>query len=91
MARQRSTRLTLTAAALATGAGALLGGCSSTNLDSIRSNPSPGIMTLSQSDEVVLNQMTITQDTNLRQLNEDLGRMWFYDRPSRMTPRPIPY
>lgn len=89
MSRQNHARRSLPFAILGAGVGALLCGCSTA--DSFRSNPTPELMTMSQSPDVVKNQMSYVNDTNLRQLNEDLGRMWFYDRPMRMMPRGAPY
>jgi len=84
----RSSR-TLSLAVVGAGVGALLAGCSTA--DSFRANPTPELQTMSQSKAVVDNQIAYVNDTNLRQLNEDLGRMWFFDRPMRMMPRGAPY
>jgi hypothetical protein len=67
----------VSAAALVT-----LGGCA---------DITPELDTMSQRPADVNNRMAITTDTNLRQLNEDLGRAFFFDRPMRTTPGPIPY
>ncbi|HBS27888.1 MAG TPA: hypothetical protein DEB06_00205 [Phycisphaerales bacterium] len=71
------------------GAAALLTGCS--QADQFRANPSPAEMTISQSDQDVANSLSYINDTNLRQFNEDLGRLMLFDRPSRMMNRATPY
>ncbi|MGP1346288.1 MAG: hypothetical protein ACTS3F_06435 [Phycisphaerales bacterium] len=75
-------------------AGLSLVGCSSGNQSrkrEFRSNPTPGLVTLSQSHDDVDNQLTVTNNTNVRMISEDFGRAWFMNRPSRLTPRPTPY
>lgn len=64
-----------------------LGGCSS----SVNSDPSPALDTLSQTDFEIHNALVLQRDTNFRMLWEDLGRIWMTDRPSRLSPKPIPY
>ena len=68
-------------------------GCSAqeSRLAAYRSNPTPELDTLAQQRDDMDNRMTVTNDTNLRMLNEDLGRMFFLDRPSMLTPKPVPY
>jgi ABC-type uncharacterized transport system auxiliary subunit len=56
-----------------------------------RMNPTPELQTLGQTRDDVDNRLTITNDTNFRALNEDIGRFFLMDRPSRLTPTPIPY
>lgn len=70
------------AALLSAGALITLGGCS---------DITPELDTLSQRPADVNNRIAITNDTNLRQLNQDLGRAFFFDRPMRTTPGPVPY
>ncbi len=60
-------------------------------LSSYRSNPSPELDTLSKSHDNIDNRLTIGSDTNFRMLNEDIGRALLLDRPSRLTPVPVPY
>ncbi|MBX3353337.1 MAG: hypothetical protein KF684_10445 [Phycisphaeraceae bacterium] len=60
-----------------------LGGC--------RADPTPELQTLSQRPADVNNRINIVEDTNWRMFNQDLGRAFFYDRPSRLTPGPVPY
>jgi len=81
-------RLALIIAGLAGGA-MLLGGCS--RADSYRWNPTPEIQTLHQTKDEVDNRIAVTNDTNFRNLNEDIGRFFLLDRPLRLSNRPIPY
>lgn len=72
-----------------------LSGCSSSNkLDAkakeLRGNPSPEVTTLYQRQSDVDNALTVTFDENLRMAKEDWGRVWLTDRPSRLTPEPVP-
>lgn len=94
--RCSARRFSPVALTLLLGAGAVsqLGGCylAGTNRwDSIRSNPSPNIRTLSQRPEDVSNAMTVTFDEDFRMFNEDLGRAFYTDRPSRLTKEPVPH
>jgi hypothetical protein len=56
----------------------------------LRSDPSPGMDTLFQREVDVDNAVAITNDTNLRMLNQDLGRLFLLERPSRLTPERLP-
>ena len=82
-----------TAAILATLAAAGLAGCSAqqSRLASYRSNPTPELDTLSQRHDDIDNRLTVTNDTNLRQLNEDIGKALLLDRPSRLSIKGVPY
>lgn len=71
-----------TGSVLALAALASLGGCA---------NLTPELDTLSQRPADIDNRIAITDDTNLRMLNQDLGRMFLLDRPTRLTPGPVPY
>lgn len=64
-------------------AAVVLGGC--------RTDPTPELQTLSQRPADVNNRINIVENTNWRMFNQDLGRAFFYDRPSRLTPGPVPY
>ncbi|MCA9312613.1 MAG: hypothetical protein KDA21_15470 [Phycisphaerales bacterium] len=84
------SRKTLTVALLAGGVLALAG-CNSGTTGKIYSDPTPALDTTSQTDYEIKNQLVIHRDTNLRMFWEDIGRMWMTDRPSRLSPKPIPY
>jgi outer membrane murein-binding lipoprotein Lpp len=90
--RDRTARL---AAAACVGAVALAslvaGGCSKGGrVDGYRLNPTPNVDTLSESPDEIANKTTATFDTNFRALTEDTARALFLDRPSRLTPKPVP-
>ncbi len=55
-----------------------------------RRNPSPVETTLYEREADVKNALTITFDENLRMAKQDLGRVFYTDRPSRLTREPIP-
>jgi hypothetical protein len=59
--------------------------------NSIRTDPSPNLETLYQRNEDRANAVSLTTDTNWRMFNEDMGRFWLLDRPSRLTPEPMPH
>lgn len=89
--RCRTAVLAISTLALA---GVALTGCSSGN-DSrkaeFRRNPTPELLTLAETRDQVDNQLTITNDTNMRMLSEDFGRFWLMNRPSRLNSRTVPY
>jgi hypothetical protein len=60
-----------------------------TDFDSIRSNLSPELQTLSERPEDVQRNIAVTFDQNGRSFWNDLGRAFYVDRPSIMTPYPI--
>lgn len=70
-------------------AAAALSGCS--RIDRYRLNPSPEVTTLGQTDDDIANRTTQTFDNNFRNLLEIGGRFLLLDRPTRLTPKPIPY
>ncbi|MDX2147356.1 MAG: hypothetical protein SFZ23_07515 [Planctomycetota bacterium] len=74
----------------------LLGGCtyntpSEEYARDIRMDPSPEVDTLYQREVDIDNALTLTFDENLRALNQDLGRFFLLDRPSRLTLEPNRY
>ena len=75
----------------------LLGtGCSSSSdyseklASEVRSDPTPSLDTLSQRRTDMDNAIAVTEDENWRMFNQDLGRFWLLDRPSLLTPEPLP-
>ena len=85
------TAFVLTAALAAS----LLAGCGSSNSAAsrdaaVRSNPSPDLDTLYQRPIDSDNRVTLTFDENWRMFNEDMGRFWLTDRPSRLTKERVP-
>lgn len=73
---------------LAVAAG-LGGGCNTAT--AYRLNPTPQVRGSSFTQDDQDNRVANTIDTNLRKLNEDLGRLFFLDRPSRLGMRSVPY
>lgn len=69
---------------------AAFAGCSAEDaqLAEVRSNPTPELMSLGDSMDSNVNTATATTSTNLRAVNNDLGRLLLLDRPSRLTPQP---
>ncbi len=88
-----STRAIRTASlCLALGASALaMTACSSTSVQSFRSNPTTQLDARGETYDDIQNQIANTHDTNFRGLNNDMGRLWMSDRPSRLVKGPRPY
>ncbi len=88
---RRAVRNSIALAATAT----LLAGCSGPKhagaVGKYRNNPSPALTTLAKRPSDNRNSMAIMQDTNWRMFWEDGGRAMMLDRPSRLSPKPIPY
>lgn len=80
---------TLTLAALLVLPAALIG-CSSSgprhagDIDAIRSDPSPAMHTLARRGSDRQNMHARMRDTNFRAFSEDIDKMFFLDRPSRL-------
>lgn len=89
-------RYTALLAACMVAAIGLAAGCESQPKDSvsvqdIRNDLSPNFNTVIYSEDQVKNNWAITQNLNERQLRDDWNRIWFLERPQRLTPYPIPY
>lgn len=89
----RTVRLALGCAAAAT-----LVGCTTASspadyaqAERIRSNLTPELDTLYQRPDDMSNAMTIMADENGRMFWQDLGRVFYVDRPSRLTREPVPW
>lgn len=54
-------------------------------------SPTPELKTPWQTQAQMNNAMTITNDTNLKNLNRDLGVLFLEDRPTRLQKAPIAY
>lgn len=79
-------------------AGLVLGGCTlgeqtqaHRDHERIRGNPTPELDTLYQRPDDVDNAWTIMDNENSRMMMQDLGRVFYTDRPSRLTREPIPW
>lgn len=76
------------------GAALAFGGCQSQTVSErlaseYQMNPSPELDTLHERPIDISNRMAITTDENLRMLNADLGRVFLFERQSRLSPFPI--
>ena len=71
---------------------AALSGCSSSNsrYEQVKADPTPNIDTLYERPEDVDNAIVVTVDENSRMFWQDLGRVFLFDRPSRLAREPIP-
>jgi hypothetical protein len=82
------TRATSVIAAAAIVAG--LGGCQSdVSFNAIKRDLTPELMTLSERPLDVEAHMAYAMDVNGRLFWEDLGRAWYMDHPSRLSPSEI--
>lgn len=84
----KTSRILLVPAAL--GLVALLGGCSTSRDAAIRADLTPELDTLHERPEDMDNSWTLMLDENGRMFVEDLGRAFYVNRPSRLTPEPVP-
>lgn len=64
----------------------LAAGCSSTSASAFRSDVTPRLDSLGQSDQELLNQYALIKDDNLRMLRDDWDRFWLLDKQSTLTP-----
>lgn len=85
----------LTVFSLSTLAMLAAGGCyadySEAAAAGIRLNPSPNMDTLYQRPVDIDNNVALVTDTNWRMFNQDLGRVFMFDRPSILAPEPMPH
>lgn len=72
--------------------GVAAGGCSSeqTRYDAVKDDPTPNLDTLYQRPADIDNKVVVTFDENSRMFVQDLGRAFYWDRPSRLTREPVP-
>lgn len=84
--------------ALGTAAATTLVGCTTLTSEAdyaqaerIRANLTPELDTLYQRPDDMTNAMTIMADENGRMFWQDLGRVFYTDRPSRLTREPVPW
>lgn len=77
----------LTSLALAS----MLAGCETpSRYEQVKADPTPNLDTLYQRPEDVDNSITTTFDENGRMFWQDLGRAFYWDRPSHLTREPVP-
>jgi hypothetical protein len=89
-----STRnATLTLAALAACAAAFCGGCSTTgsSYNAVSTNPTPELLTLDQRPIDYRTMVAVSWNSNNRTIPSDIARAIYIDRPSRLTPYPVPH
>ena len=74
-------------------AGAMLTGCESSSrqvsLGSILADPTPELQGLYERPVDVYRNFAIVKNANLRLLSDDLGRTFYTNHPSRLTPYPV--
>ena len=69
-----------------------LGGCSSpedVSFNAIKGDLTPHIVGLTERDVDIELNMAVVGNQNLRMFWGDLGRIWLFDRPSRLSPYDI--
>lgn len=88
-----TTRNVLRATILPVLALATLGGCSSdpddVSFDALKRDLTPHILGLTERDVDVERNMAVIGNQNLRMMWGDLGRLFFFDAPSRLSPYDI--
>lgn len=85
------TRAKLASCFLASLAASALVGCAGgSQAGAIRSSPTPELFNLADTPDEVSNKLALTRDYNFRMITEDAARVLMIDRPSRLTPSPIP-
>lgn len=89
--KQAKSSALMCVAALALAAG--LGACSSeepSRYDAVKADLTPNMDTLYERPADIDNSVALTFDENGRMFIQDLGRAFYWDRPSRLTREPIP-
>ena len=79
-----------------TGMALMLAACSGNSAGekharSLHGNLTPELLTLTERPIDVQNRMWLTHNTNSRMFWEDMGRVFYTNRPSRLTFEPVPY
>ncbi len=73
--------------------GTALGGCATNpenvSYRAIKSNLTPELQGISERGVDIDRNMAVTGNQNLRMMWGDLGRMWFFDKPSKLSPYDI--
>ena len=70
---------------------ATLGALASVLVGCAVTDPSPSMVARGRSDAEIAKTYTMTTDTNIRQIIDDLERSFYTDRPSRLTTMTMPY
>jgi len=87
MTKSRIIRITLCALPLVMAVGCSSGG----SAHAFRMDPTPQLDARGETYNDIQNQIANSRDTNFRSLNNDIGRLWFTNRPSRLATGPKPY
>lgn len=90
MSIRRAASCVVVACLLAGGLAGCAGDTAAGRDAAVRSNLTPELSTLSQRPIDADNRVALTVDENWRMMNEDLGRLFLLDRPSRLTRERIP-
>ncbi len=77
-------------ASLVLAAAGLIGGCTTTREEDIHADLTPELDTLHERPADMDNSWTLMMDENGRMFMQDLGRAFYTNRPSRLTPEPVP-
>lgn len=92
MTRRQTTRRVLVPALVLTMAGTMLAGCGNSGRHAyLRWNVAPELETLDQRWVDADNEYAIMNSENTRMLRADWRRLWYVDRPSRLSREPKPY
>ena len=84
------TPRSLVAAFAAVGLAMACAGCTTTRLDEIRADLTPELETLHERLDDMDISGALMADENGRMFMQDLGRAFYTNRPSRLTPEPMP-
>jgi hypothetical protein len=69
-----------------------MSGCAkSTKTGQIRARPAPEMVTLDKTAPERRNNWAVVRGTNVRNFNSSVARFFYIDRPSRLSPTPIPH
>jgi hypothetical protein len=75
------------------GAVVALGGCATApddvSYNAIKRNLTPELQGLTESGIDIDRNMAVTSNQNLRMMWGEIGRMWLFDKPSRLSPYDI--
>jgi hypothetical protein len=69
----------------------LLGTCSLGGCGGVRNDLTPELMSLDERPVEVSNRVALSFNANKRMIWNDLNRASLMDRPSRLTPHPMPH
>lgn len=82
---KRNTKLAIGSIGLGLVAAGLTG-CGN-SVYALRLDPSPAASSLSRNRAMVHNDLIVVMDTDLRNVQDDMERLWLLDQPSKLHPR----